>query len=387
MGPEHPLDPVSLGTVLRASTSARITWLKSADWALGRTVLPWVRPQPPVATPLAPASVRQLLVIRPGGIGDAVLALPLLREVARAFPQVAIDVVAERRNHAIFTTLGGILRRCDSADDDPWGVWARVRRTRYDLVFDLEQWHHLSALLAHASQAPVRVGFDTNARRNRCYTILVPYRHEDFEGESFLRMLAVTTGQEIAADWDRPFLTPPAAEAAWARQTLGGRPAIALALQGGIRERTWEPEKFLDVARRAAARGLAVYCLGGRRDASAARIREACPAGTMFDLSGRTTLLQSTALLSGCRLFIGTDSGLMHLAYAVGTPVVALFGAGIESKWAPRGSRARVLNRHLPCSPCTRFGYTPRCPIHVQCLRDITVDEVVRAAAELLPRA
>ena len=92
-------------------------------------------------------------------------------------------------------------------------------------------------------------------------------------------------------------------------------------------------------------------------------------------------------MLSRCQLLIGTDAGLMHLAYGVGTPVVALFGAGIEAKWAPRGQRARIINRRVPCSPCTRFGYTPRCPYQVRCLTEISAEEVRQAAQSILDAA
>ena len=99
---------------------------------------------------------------------------------------------------------------------------------------------------------------------------------------------------------------------------------------------------------------------------------------------GKTTLMQSAALIQRSRLFVGTDSGLMHLAFGVGTPVVALFGSGVEPKWGLRTSSTRILNRHLPCSPCTRFGLTPPCPIQVQCLREISAEDVFQEAEELL---
>ena len=80
-----------------------------------------------------------------------------------------------------------------------------------------------------------------------------------------------------------------------------------------------------------------------------------------------------------------TSSFAVELAgFGLGVPTVSLFGPGIAKKWAPEGDRHVVLNRHLACSPCTRFGYTPKCPIQAQCMTGISVDDVVAAAGKLL---
>ena len=380
-----PVHPVSLTEVCRSSTTFRVKCLKLGDALLGRALAAGVKLSPRTPTPMVNGRVRRILIIRPGGIGDAVLAMPFIRQTKRAFPQASIDLLAEGRNAAVFSALHGAVDHCDAYDRRPWRFWRSAGRAPYDLVFDTEQYHHASALMAWATRAPVRVGFDTNPRRNRCYTILVPYRHEEFEGMSFLRMLSAVTGQVAAVNWDRPFLDPRAEDLEWAKERLSPRSAVALALRGGIRERCWEPQKVRELLLRLLTRDLDICLLGGRADRGLAKdLSRVLPRERMRNVVGQASLLQSAAVLSRCRVFVGTDSGLMHLASGVGTPVVALFGAGIEAKWAPPGSRHRILNRHLPCSPCTRFGYTPRCPIGVQCLRDLSVDEVWAAVCELL---
>jgi len=81
---------------------------------------------------------------------------------------------------------------------------------------------------------------------------------------------------------------------------------------------------------------------------------------------------------------VSGDTGLMHLAYGVGTPTVSLFGAGIQEKWAPPGVNHLTINKHVPCSPCTKFGYTPSCPYGVRCLGEVTVEEVRESVLDLL---
>ncbi len=101
-------------------------------------------------------------------------------------------------------------------------------------------------------------------------------------------------------------------------------------------------------------------------------------------LASKTSLMEGGGLIKRCDVLVSNDSGLMHIAYGVGTPTVSLFGAGIEKKWAPLGSRNIIINKNLPCSPCTRYGYTPPCPYGVACMDAIGVEDVMRAIDEVL---
>lgn len=382
MGGDGSLPLISLRDVWRSSTTARIKALKAADLTLGRLLVSGVRAQAGGGTE-TPA-LRRVLVLRPGGIGDAVLLVPALRALKAAVPEARITVAAERRNAAVFDLAPGLLDSRLVLDASLLSSWRAIRRGGFDTVMDTEQYHHLSAWLAHASGAPRRIGFAANPARHRCYTMNVPYHHEDFEGDSFTRLVSAAAGRELAVDWLRPWLTPPAASALVA-DAVGGRQPVALAVQGGIRERCWAVDNLQALAKRLIEQGHDVCLLGGDSDVGiAACVQRGLPPAKIVNLIGHASLADSTAILARCRLWIGPDSGPMHLAAGLGVPVVALFGAGIEAKWAPRGPRHRALNRRLPCSPCTRFGYTPRCPINVQCLRDLTVDDVWRAAQDAL---
>jgi ADP-heptose:LPS heptosyltransferase len=102
------------------------------------------------------------------------------------------------------------------------------------------------------------------------------------------------------------------------------------------------------------------------------------------DLTGQTSLYVLWKVIGEGDLLISCDTGVLHLAYGVGTPSLSLFGAGSEVKWAPKGKRHRSINKHFSCSPCTVFGVTPPCPIEVACLETISVEEVEEAAWKLL---
>lgn len=388
MGRRRAVDFVSLAGLLGASAPWRITALKLLDGLIGRWLVQGIAASPMPAPPVAPHRLRQILLMRPGGIGDAVLVLPLIEALHHRYPQAAIDVLAERRNADIFLSAGAAIRRCWTYDRQMLQTWRQLRTQRYDLMIDTEQWHYLSGWLTHRLQAPIRMGFDTNRLRRRCYTLPVAYDEDGYEGENFMRFLSALGG-EVSMAWDRPWLSVDASLQAWADAILEGRRPVALAPSGGIPERTWPLPRVRQTVQALIEQGDDVCLLGdrGARQESR-RISGGLPSRRLIDLTGRTSLRQAAAILSQCRMFIGPDSGLMHVAAAVGAPVVALFGASIASKWAPLGSQHRVLTRHLPCSPCTCcYGITPRCALAVQCLWDIRAEEVMDAAARLMERA
>lgn len=106
--------------------------------------------------------------------------------------------------------------------------------------------------------------------------------------------------------------------------------------------------------------------------------------GLGLNLAGLTSLPETAAVIQQSSLLLSGDSGVLHIAVGLGVPTVSLFGPGMVKKWAPQGDRHIVINKGLPCSPCTTFGTTPHCPIDTQCMRNITVDEVVNAVTMLL---
>jgi len=106
--------------------------------------------------------------------------------------------------------------------------------------------------------------------------------------------------------------------------------------------------------------------------------------GLGLNLAGMTSLSESAAIIQKSSLLLSGDSGVLHIAVGLGVPTVSLFGPGRVKKWAPRGDRHIVINKELPCSPCTSFGTTPPCPNKTRCMSDITVDEVVNAVTMLL---
>lgn len=175
------------------------------------------------------------------------------------------------------------------------------------------------------------------------------------------------------------------------RQTYGeklcalaeSRPCIALAAGAAYGSaKRWLPERFAALARHCAQEWDArVLLLGSAQEAPLLEwIQEQAGEGTL-SLAGKTTLREMYGYLHHCRAVVANDSGLMHCAAALGTPVIGLFGPTNSRDTGPLGESVRIIHHDLPCAPC----FQRECPLgHQDCMKKINVDEVFQTLAEML---
>ena len=361
------------------------------------------RPQNAPADSVVPDNGAPLLLVRPGGLGDAIMTLPLLYALRRAYPSHPVEVLAERRNGAVFDiAFPGI--RVLSYDSEPLGTLRRLRRARYAAVFDTEQFHGFSGILAARTRAPVRIGFKVNARRNGLYTHLASYDLDGPEDAQFLRLLAAL-GQDASSAPQRFGILAESVrlEANGAGTTLGplGKsPYVLFHVGGSSPGKCWNAAKLAFVATTLLReRGLRPVIVGTRDDVSRANTVHGAILKWMTDpqagasavtpdlepvnLCGKTSLPVLARLCAGARLLIGPDSGVAHLAYAVGTPTVVLFGPSDPRKWGPSPEHGAAVTNPVPCGPCAVFGYNKPCNT-LSCLSGIRSDAVLEAAGRFL---
>jgi lipopolysaccharide heptosyltransferase II len=322
---------------------------------------------------------RRVLVIRPGGIGDAVLFIPMLRALREAWPEAELHLLLERRNRGVVAETGLADRL--HVYDRPSGL-VRALRGRYDLVIDTEQFHYLAAVVAWMTRAPRRIGFATNSRR-KLLTGAVDYDESVYEVHSFLDLAETATGRRAAWDPNAPFYPLSEAARARARQWLApldGLRRVAIHPGASIPERRWPPERYAELALMLARDGIGIVLLGGPDDGRAATVIEkALGQRPTVNLATRCSLADAAAVVEQVDVYVSADSGVLHLAYGVGTPTVHLFGPGVLSKWGPQGERFVTIRTDAACSPCTRYGYTPPCNQGMVCMQRITAAEVARA--------
>lgn len=295
---------------------------------------------------------RRFLVIRPGGIGDAVLLIPTILLLKKNYPEAQIILLAEKRNGAVFNDCSAISDVL--CYENPRELLTAIRG-QFDVVIDTEQWHRLSAVVARLTGAPMLIGYATNERQ-RLFSHPIPYCHDEYEVESFYHLLAplhIVPPEPVPL----PFLhiTPDLEQRAGALLgQLGESPFVVIFPGASIPERRWGADRFRQVVAQLAEMGIPAVVVGGKEDTEDGRAIIAATNG--LNLAGKTSLAESAAVIEKGAVLLSGDSGILHIGVGLGKPTVSLFGPGIEKKWAPHGENHIVINKHLPCSPCTKFG-------------------------------
>lgn len=328
----------------------------------------------------------RLLIVLLGAIGDVVCGLPLLQRVRAGWPSTriawaveppaaplleahpAVDQVIVFRRRQGAAALAEFLRT--------------VRASRPDLTLDCQR-HFKSGLTSWCSGAPRRIGFHwRNSREgNRLFNneSIDPVRDFTPKLTHFLRFadhLAVAPAPISFG------LAATAAERARVAPLLGevGPRFVALYVGSTWASKMWLPRATAELCRALRARGLGVVLLGAPADMPFAIRVLAAGSGDIVNGVGRTSLREVIAVMERATVAVGPDSGLMHIAGALGAPVIALFGATNPARSGPWGWHHLVLRSDVPCAPC----YLSRCPIGQLCMERITPAMVMERVERVL---
>jgi heptosyltransferase-2 len=349
----------------------------------------------------------RILVLAPNWLGDAVMALPAMADVRRQYPSARI-IAAARASVAPLLSMapaidevltlgwrGRALDRATRANDV-----AAMRAASPDAAILLPN-SFAAAWLVHQARVPERWGYARDVRR-LLLTRAVPRAprglHQGAYYQHLVRALGVATGPL------EPVLEVPDAALASARRLLrdAGWPdaqpfaAIAPGAAYGTAKR-WLPSHFATLIAQLAENGVGGHLkrtvplrsvlVGSAADAETTRlIADVLPGAaraSMLDLTGRTSLPELAAILRLARVCISNDSGAMHVAGAVGTPVAALFGPTCDRETAPlvrQGAKRSVLVHPVWCRPCM----LRECPIDHRCMRGLAPERVLAGVGELL---
>jgi len=328
------------------------------------------------------ADPRSILVLRYSALGDAVLATSVLEPLRQRFPGARIEWVTGPAYAPLLEGLPELaaVHRLGRGLQAALAL-CRSLRGRFDLAVDLQNKVR-SALVARAA-APRRLAFRRRTPVEAALTLLgrnppITRAHATALYAEALRPLGIERPGRLRVHLSE-------AARALAAGALGAAPAPLVALAPGASRNTnrWAPERFARVAEALSRDGYGLVLAGGPGDGEAfGAFRAACRAPVVADLSA-LPVEGLGAALERVRLLVACDSGPVHLASAVGTPVLALFGPTSATRWAP-AAPGRALSLGLPCSPCTNHG-GDRCPEgHHRCMGDLEVATVLAAAREML---
>lgn len=397
-----------MGTKTAIDYSSLISLQSRAACLLGKIL----RPRNGDRSPAKETEPARILVVKTDEIGDFVLATPFLRELRRLHPKAGIVLVVNPVTY-------NLAELCPYVDEIlvyrqgaarflrpfvlPWRAFRMghsvLRERNFDLAL-MPRWDmdgYYASYIAHFSGARRRIGFSERANErkrmvNRGFDALFTdvlregeTRHEVERSLDVIRYLGGKPSSNAVEVWIG------AGDEKAADGLLAGRSGktlVALCPGAGAAWRRWPKERFAELAKRLKrSRGASAVIVGGKEDRPAATAIQDALGGEAVDAAGRTTLRQTAALLKRCRLFVGNDTGSMHLAAAMGVPVVEISCFPVNGpdwhwnsplRFGPWGVPNRILQPkgHPGAGRLTGAGVAAS-------IEEIAVDRVERAADEL----
>lgn len=339
-------------------------------------------------------NIRRLLIRSTNWIGDAVMTTPAVRAIRRHFPKAKISMLAKPWVVPVFSHSPQVddiivydVNGRHRGVTGPVRLAKDLRHHDFDAAIFLQNAIE-AALIAFLAGIPVRIGFDTDARGLllthpvRCSKAIKAI-HQTGYYLKILEGIGITArdqslelhlgaedrqrARQILIDWEIPS----------DKRVVGLNPS---ATYGPAKQ--WFPERYAALGDRLSQTlDATIVIFGGPSDRDLGQRIVGMMKAPAVDLSGRTGLGEAMALIDRCDAFVTNDSGLMHVAAALNTPLVAIFGSTNFKTTSPYSATSRIVRVPIECSPCMQ----PVCPLgHMNCMRWVSVEMVADALKELI---
>ncbi len=344
-------------------------------------------------TNLSSDKIKRILIRSTNWVGDAIITTPAIRAVRKNFPEAKISLLAKPWVAPIFYNnpyidniliydaagkhkgLSGILR-----------LSKELRKEKFDLAI-LFQNAFEAALTAILAGIPNRLGYNSDARNLLlthciCLTPAMKRLHQiDY-------YLGILEGASLKSDGRHLTLVVTdnerkQANAILSKHGITGKNRLIGINPGAVfgSAKRWFPERYaaLSVKLRKYS-GAEIAIFGGPGEKALGQYVSELMGSRCINFCGKTSLREAVALIERCQLFITNDSGLMHVAAALDTPQIAIFGSTDHITTSPSSPRSQIIRTPVPCSPCLK----PDCPTDHKCMKNITVEMVYDVAVKFL---
>ena len=340
--------------------------------------------------------IQRVLIRSPNWLGDAVMFTPALAAIRHAFPQWHLSLLAKPASAALFEQspdIDEVVLYRDPGIHSGWRGLLKLGRDLKEREYDLAILFQNAigvAVVARLAAIPIRLGYDTDGR-GRLLTHPVARPHQAGREPlvryfcGLLATLGITPGESAPVLHTTPEEDEHAA-AMLATHGLGSMDLLIGLNPGAVygTAKQWSFRRYAAVADRlVSSTGAKIIIFGGfGEEELGSRIAEMMKARSVL-LSGKTSVRELMALLKRCHMLLTNDTGPMHVASALGVPVVAIFGPTDPRTTAPDGTQHAVVTTMIGCSPCLLRA----CPIDHACMNGIEEQEVFEAALALLKRS
>ncbi|HSW86768.1 MAG TPA: lipopolysaccharide heptosyltransferase II [Rhabdochlamydiaceae bacterium] len=341
---------------------------------------------------LEPLQPKNIIVRMPNWIGDLVMATPILSDLRKAYPNAYITAMCryplcdilkedpEIDELFCFSKASGFSRRIEKRN-----IIEKLRKGKYDLGILLTH-SFSSAWWFWQGKVAKRLGYECNGRRLLLtHSVNLPENIQNQHLVMTYKMLLQTSGIPLSDTPPRLFLADKEVEQAYTLLSRHGvlKNGFIVGINPGATygsAKCWLPERFREVTQRLLQdKDLYVVYFGDTGTESL--VKEICQglSSRVINLAGVTSLRELACLISLCDVLLTNDSGPMHIADALGTPIVALFGSTSEIVTGPY-HQGKVIHKHAECSPC----YQRTCPIDFRCMKRIEADEVFQEISQII---
>ena len=333
----------------------------------------------------------KILVVGPSWIGDTVLAQPLLKLLHERHTGLELDVLAPawtfpvvRRMPEVRHAIANPFDHGELKFQERRRLGKALRSERYDQAIVLPNTLK-SAFVPLFARVPLRTGYRGEMRWGSLNDVRLLDEQALPQMAQRYAALALAPREALPASLPEPQLLVHEASRIATLAALGlsdVKRAVALCpgAEYGPAKR-WPPSYFAEVARALTLDGIAVWLIGSAKDAPVAEDIVRLSGGAGLNLCGTTTLDQAIDLLASASLAITNDSGLMHVAAAVGTPLLAIYGSSTPAHTPPMSPLASIVKLDMPCSPC----FERTCPLgHFNCMMQLKPEQVYAKAAKVM---
>lgn len=339
--------------------------------------------------------VQKVLIIKFLGIGDVLFTTPMVRKLSKEYPHLHITYLTSTlcapvlyNNSNINTVLTYDMpprKRLVCRSGSLLSMIFLLRKKGFDVTI-IAHRSLSSVLFAYFIGSPIRIGFDYKGR-GFLLNNKVLLKKNEYAPALYMKLLQDFCGDKEDLDLE---LNATRKEVAFAQEVFSNvqGDTIAVAPGGGKNARMtmlpkrWTKKGYVEIISRLSNKHN-ILILGSKEDvevSNAIKKDISCP---VIDLTGKTTLCQAAALLQRCKLFVGNDSSLLHIAAAMSTPTVSFFGPTNPEFFAPKGNIHIVVKSKADCSPCFTYGKSPKCEDNI-CMKSIKAEHVLSAVNKLL---
>lgn len=310
--------------------------------------------------------IKKILIIRMGFLGDVILSVPMLRELKRSFPKSKIYVFTSSKGGNLYNEVKYVDKVISMKFVEEknffYSAYINIkqvlkiipllRKENFDLIIDTEQYSRITPLISYFTNAPERIGFAPNfEKRGYLYTRKVDYSMDRYEKDSFLDLLEPLNiniknrNLEFEVKKDRKI------EKLFNEYNLNKKRIIIAVHPGSSPDRInkrWPKENFAKVINELLKRkDVGVIILGSEDEIQLAEEIKKISKRNPIILSGKTNFNQLIYTIKKSSVMVCNDAGLMHIASAVGTPIVAIISPKKYKKWGPRGKRDIIVREDL----------------------------------------